>query len=154
MAASMAMVEARWRLSRKSSSKLLIGDVQLRKGAADSVEIANGVYIHAHQIHHADAYENGNERAGDLPVESGPQKQHCQADQANQHRFGVDGGDVLHNCLDLIGGFYGRGACWISKPQQVFDLTDNDGDRDACGKARSDGIGNEANKRTKLIARP
>lgn len=28
-----------------------LGDVQLGKGAADSVEIANGVHIHAQQIH-------------------------------------------------------------------------------------------------------
>ena len=56
-----------------------LGNVQLGKGATDGVEIANGVYIHAQQVHHADAYEYGNERAGDLPVEFRPQEQHHQA---------------------------------------------------------------------------
>ena len=56
----------------------------------------------------------------------------------------------MYNRLNLVGGFCGRGACRVGKPQQVFDLTDNDSYRNAGGEARGNGVGDKADKRSKL----
>lgn len=127
-----------------------LGDVELGKGAADGVQVADGVHVHAQQVYHADAHEDGNERAGYLLAEFRPHEQDHQAHYVNQHRFGVDGGDVLHDGQHLIGGFHCGGAGRVAKAEQILDLSDDDGYRDAGGETGGYGVGHEADKRAQL----
>ena len=86
----------------------------------------------------------------DLLVEPGPQEEHRQAHHANQHRFGVDGADVLRESLNLVGGFNSGRASGVCEPHQVFQLSDDDGYGDAGSKPGGDGVGNETDKRAEL----
>ena len=53
--------------------------------------------------------------------------------------------------LNLVGGFLTAGVPGrVGKPQQVFDLTDNDSYRNSGGEARGNGVGDKADKRSEL----
>ena len=76
-----------------------------------------------------------------------PQHQDRQARQADGERLHVKGSQVLHHASELIHELDGRGARRIGKPHKILELTDDDGDDHAGGKARGDGMRNKADER-------
>lgn len=115
--------------------------------AGDGRAAADGVDAKVQTRDQGDACKHRNQRSGHALGHARPQHQNRQARQADSERLHVKGSQVLHHASELIRGLDGRGARRIGKPHKILELTDDDGDGDAGGKARGDGMRHKADER-------
>ena len=127
--------------------------VQLGQAGVDGVQIADGAHVHAEQGYHDHAHDDGDKRAGHLGsqrAQSRPQKQHRQAYRTYHERLPIEGAEVRGECRYFVERFDCRRPCGVCEPEEVFQLADYDGHRDARRETGGDGVGHEADDGAQL----
>lgn len=128
------------------------------------IERANGVdaCLERREFDQQNAHDDGNDGGRDLAeydgelaqlfhlAKHGPDDENDHADAANEQGGGVEGRDRMNDGLELFHGLNGMRACGKGKSKEVLDLTDDDGDGNACREADGDGGGNVLDERAEM----
>lgn len=148
MAARMAMVMPFGSWSRSRST--LSWGMWSAGLAREHVEVADGARLHPEAAHHGDARGERHERSGDALAHLGPEEQDGEAHRANGDGLPIRRADALGDGVQLVHGLDGRCAGGVGEAEEVFQLSDDEGDRDTRSEAGGDGVGHESDDRTQL----
>ena len=118
------------------------GQSKFRQGAGNRIEVPNGVDRQRQQLRRRRPH-HGGKGGGNLPEDPGPEHQHRQGQASHPRGGGVHRMKGTEYLLQLLHGLH-RGIL-EGQAEEILQLADEDGNRDARSKARSDGIGDELN---------
>ena len=125
------------------------------------IERADGVDLKRGEVRDQDTHDHRDDGCGDLGndlgehAESGfaehrPENEDRHTDQAHQKRVEIGGTDRFCYRFDLLYCLHGVRTGRKGQAEEILDLTDDDGHRNTCGKARGNGHGDVLNERPEM----
>ncbi|CDD44301.1 unknown [Clostridium sp. CAG:299] len=118
------------------------------KRAADSVEIADRIDVQRKEFHHQDSADDRQQGAWNFLREIRRDNENRQAYKPHNHSVHVQRYKSCSKGFELFHGFDSGHSFRIDNPEEVLQLSDDNGDGDTGGKASSNGKRNEFNQRS------
>ena len=116
--------------------------------------LADGVNVEVEDFYDNCSDDNRNKRTWDLLEEYGPYDQYDKRDRTYHDSLPVNGNCITYERHDLLAGLDGLLTVLIHDAGKILDLTDEEGNGNACRKAGRDRVGDVFEKASESADAP